>query len=115
MFAHDRLLLLISHAGNQEQTKLSCLVSDVYTLLKSRYKKNNRTQTHTFVQLSNLQVATMTKPIVLLAAFLQICSGYKILVYSPGLSNSHLIFNGRIADLLINAGHDVVSHRNKVG
>ncbi len=66
------------------------------------------------LQVSNLEVSTLMKSIALLVAFLQICSGYKILVYSPGLSNSHLMFNGRIADLLINAGHDVVSARNEV-
>ncbi|KJH47050.1 UDP-glucoronosyl and UDP-glucosyl transferase, partial [Dictyocaulus viviparus] len=32
----------------------------------------------------------------------------KILVYSPSYSHSHLISNGRIADTLVNAGHDVV-------
>ncbi|VDM78872.1 unnamed protein product [Strongylus vulgaris] len=32
----------------------------------------------------------------------------KILVYSPSISHSHLISNGRIADTLVKAGHDVV-------
>ncbi|CAJ0588293.1 unnamed protein product [Cylicocyclus nassatus] len=32
----------------------------------------------------------------------------KILVYSPSVSYSHLIMNGRIADTLVKAGHDVV-------
>ncbi|VDM52649.1 unnamed protein product [Angiostrongylus costaricensis] len=32
----------------------------------------------------------------------------KILVYSPSYSYSHLISNGRIADTLVSAGHDVV-------
>ncbi|EYB85018.1 hypothetical protein Y032_0306g2003 [Ancylostoma ceylanicum] len=32
----------------------------------------------------------------------------KILVYSPSISYSHLISNGRIADALAKAGHDVV-------
>uniref|UniRef100_A0A914XHB5 UDP-glucuronosyltransferase n=1 Tax=Plectus sambesii TaxID=2011161 RepID=A0A914XHB5_9BILA len=49
--------------------------------------------------------------ILLLVASLQLCAAYKILVYSPGLSNSHLMFNGRIADLLINAGHDVLIYK----
>ncbi|KAK6012393.1 hypothetical protein OSTOST_22461 [Ostertagia ostertagi] len=31
----------------------------------------------------------------------------KILVYSPSISYSHLISNGRIADALVKAGHDV--------
>ncbi|KAK5972685.1 UDP-glucoronosyl and UDP-glucosyl transferase [Trichostrongylus colubriformis] len=34
--------------------------------------------------------------------------GGKILVYSPSISYSHLISNGRIADALVKAGHDVV-------
>ncbi|CAI5451662.1 unnamed protein product [Caenorhabditis angaria] len=32
----------------------------------------------------------------------------KILVYSPSISRSHLISNGRIADTLVDAGHEVV-------
>ncbi|EPB72373.1 hypothetical protein ANCCEY_08531 [Ancylostoma ceylanicum] len=32
----------------------------------------------------------------------------KILVYSPSISYSHLISNGRIADALAKAGHDVM-------
>ncbi|VDO68707.1 unnamed protein product [Heligmosomoides polygyrus] len=32
----------------------------------------------------------------------------KILIYSPSISYSHLISNGRIADTLVRAGHDVV-------
>ncbi|KHJ78415.1 hypothetical protein OESDEN_21964 [Oesophagostomum dentatum] len=32
----------------------------------------------------------------------------KVLIYSPGYSLSHLISNGRIADTLVKAGHDVV-------
>lgn len=32
----------------------------------------------------------------------------KVLVYSPSISRSHLISNGRIADALVDAGHDVV-------
>lgn len=34
---------------------------------------------------------------------------YKILVFSPTISRSHMISNGRIADELAMAGHDVVS------
>lgn len=34
---------------------------------------------------------------------------YKILVFSPATSKSHLISNGRIADELAKAGHNVVS------
>ncbi|CAB3397357.1 unnamed protein product [Caenorhabditis bovis] len=32
----------------------------------------------------------------------------KVLVYSPAISRSHLISNGRIADALVDAGHEVV-------
>uniref|UniRef100_A0A914WEE8 glucuronosyltransferase n=1 Tax=Plectus sambesii TaxID=2011161 RepID=A0A914WEE8_9BILA len=41
--------------------------------------------------------------LLVVAASLQLCTAYKILVYSPGFSNSNLMFNGRIADPLINA------------
>ncbi|KAL3106224.1 hypothetical protein niasHT_016911 [Heterodera trifolii] len=34
-------------------------------------------------------------------------NGYKILVYSSSVSNSHLISNARVADVLANDGHDV--------
>lgn len=34
---------------------------------------------------------------------------YKILVFSPTISRSHMISNGRIADELASAGHEVVS------
>uniref|UniRef100_A0A914XCS9 glucuronosyltransferase n=2 Tax=Plectus sambesii TaxID=2011161 RepID=A0A914XCS9_9BILA len=53
----------------------------------------------------------MMKILLLVVALLQLCAAYKILVYSPGLSNSHLMFNGRIADLLISAGHDVLIYK----
>uniref|UniRef100_A0A914XED4 UDP-glucuronosyltransferase n=1 Tax=Plectus sambesii TaxID=2011161 RepID=A0A914XED4_9BILA len=51
------------------------------------------------------------KTLLLVIASLQVCAAYKILVYSPGMSNSHLMFNGRIADLLISAGHDVLIYK----
>ncbi|KHN88565.1 Putative UDP-glucuronosyltransferase ugt-55 [Toxocara canis] len=35
------------------------------------------------------------------------CEGHKILVYSPKLFWSHVGFMGRIADILVGAGHDV--------
>ncbi|CAA94866.2 UDP-glucuronosyltransferase [Caenorhabditis elegans] len=43
----------------------------------------------------------------LLLSLLAVDAG-KILVYSPSISRSHLISNGRIADALVDAGHDVV-------
>lgn len=35
-------------------------------------------------------------------------NGYKILVFSPTVSKSHMIENGRVADVLALDGHDVV-------
>ncbi|UMM44572.1 hypothetical protein L5515_019704 [Caenorhabditis briggsae] len=40
--------------------------------------------------------------------FLVAVDAGKVLVYSPSISRSHLISNGRIADALVDAGHDVV-------
>ncbi|VDM26290.1 unnamed protein product [Toxocara canis] len=38
------------------------------------------------------------------------CShGYKVLIFSPKLYRSHVVFMGRIADILADSGHDVVS------
>lgn len=44
----------------------------------------------------------------LLLLLLTISDAYKILVFSPVTSKSHLISNGRIADELVRAGNDVV-------
>lgn len=33
----------------------------------------------------------------------------KILVYSPSIGFSHMQFQGKLADLLVEAGHEVVS------
>lgn len=41
-----------------------------------------------------------------------ICNGYKILIFSPTNSRSHMISNGRIADTLAKDGHEVVSRLN---
>ncbi|TKR77730.1 hypothetical protein L596_018648 [Steinernema carpocapsae] len=38
---------------------------------------------------------------------LRFADSAKVLVYSPSISNSHLIMNGRLADTLVKAGHDV--------
>ncbi|XGW27702.1 hypothetical protein V3C99_007919 [Haemonchus contortus] len=45
--------------------------------------------------------------LILLCGFLAVNS-YKILVFSPTISRSHMISNGRIADELAKAGHHVV-------
>lgn len=53
--------------------------------------------------------ATSSFLFLLLASFASAGFCAKILVYSPSISNSHLVSNGRIADLLVKNGHDVVS------
>ncbi|VDK58219.1 unnamed protein product [Gongylonema pulchrum] len=35
---------------------------------------------------------------------------HKILIYNPRLAHSHVNFFGRIADILVEAGHDVVTY-----
>lgn len=41
------------------------------------------------------------------------CSdAYKILLFSPKFARSHIMFVGNIADILVEAGHDVVSFLN---
>lgn len=44
-----------------------------------------------------------------LALIIQFSDCGRVLVYSPSISFSHLISNGRIADALAEAGHEVVS------
>ncbi|VDO75442.1 unnamed protein product [Haemonchus placei] len=46
--------------------------------------------------------------LAVIAAVVAIVDAGKILIYSPSISYSHLISNGRIADTLVRAGHDVV-------
>ena len=38
---------------------------------------------------------------------------YKILVYSPSIAPSHLMLNARVADVLAQDGHHVVSELSK--
>ncbi|UMM40662.1 hypothetical protein L5515_017201 [Caenorhabditis briggsae] len=45
--------------------------------------------------------------LLVLALLTQFALSYKILVFSPATSKSHLISNGRLADELAQAGHDV--------
>uniref|UniRef100_A0A914CPZ2 glucuronosyltransferase n=1 Tax=Acrobeloides nanus TaxID=290746 RepID=A0A914CPZ2_9BILA len=40
--------------------------------------------------------------------FLHFANGYKLFIYSPKFETSHVTFMGKIADILANAGHDVV-------
>lgn len=37
-----------------------------------------------------------------------IVDGAKILLYTPSVSPSHIVMSGRMADVLVEAGHDVV-------
>ncbi|VDM68150.1 unnamed protein product [Strongylus vulgaris] len=46
---------------------------------------------------------------ILLLLFYNICDAYKILVVNPKLAYSHMRFMGKIADVLVDAGHDVVT------
>ena len=46
--------------------------------------------------------------------FLSIClfvglDGYKFLIYSPKVGRSRIGFYGKLADILVDAGHDVVT------
>lgn len=41
-----------------------------------------------------------------------VADSYKILVYSPTFGHSHSNYMGRIADILAEAGHNVVSSTN---
>uniref|UniRef100_A0A1I7UPU8 UDP-glucuronosyltransferase n=1 Tax=Caenorhabditis tropicalis TaxID=1561998 RepID=A0A1I7UPU8_9PELO len=47
------------------------------------------------------------RPLLFLALCTNLVFSYKILVFSPATSKSHLISNGRLADELARAGHDV--------
>lgn len=44
----------------------------------------------------------------ILISLFQLCYAAKILFISPSLSRSMLVQTGRMADLLVEAGHDVV-------
>ena len=44
---------------------------------------------------------------VILEIFI-IVDGAKILLYTPSVSPSHIVMSGRMADVLVEAGHDVV-------
>ena len=37
-----------------------------------------------------------------------VSEAYKILVFSPSIGHSHVMFSGKIADTLVEAGHEVV-------
>lgn len=47
--------------------------------------------------------------LILLFSILQLAFGYKILVYSPHMSRSHVTFMAHITEKLAQAGHNVVS------
>lgn len=52
--------------------------------------------------------AFLISALYLSIAGVNILEGFKILVFSPTHSKSHMIANGRIADTLAKGGHDVV-------
>ncbi|KAK6021438.1 hypothetical protein OSTOST_12889 [Ostertagia ostertagi] len=47
--------------------------------------------------------------LIYLSTLLSLCNSYKILVISPKLAYSHMNFMGKIADTLVDAGHEVVT------
>lgn len=49
------------------------------------------------------------RTLLLLAAFLAHAFSYKVLIFNPAFGASHSNFLGKIADILIDAGNDVVS------
>jgi glucuronosyltransferase len=51
---------------------------------------------------------------LLLSVLAQSAGGSKILVFSPTVSRSHMISNGRVADALASDGHDVVSSGDSI-
>ena len=48
---------------------------------------------------------------VILFTLLHFTEGYKILVYNPRFGASHVSFMGKIADILADAGHNVVVYQ----
>ncbi|KAK6027438.1 hypothetical protein OSTOST_06532 [Ostertagia ostertagi] len=47
--------------------------------------------------------------LIYLFKLLSLCDSYKILVINPKFAYSHMNFMGKIADTLVDAGHEVVS------
>lgn len=45
------------------------------------------------------------------ANFPQSCSSYKVVIFVPTISNSQMVFNYRLGDLIASAGHDVTMYR----
>lgn len=61
----------------------------------------------------------MIKNVLILFLIFNYVYSYKILVYCPKLGTSHVALMGKISDVLVEAGHDVVrfkqnSNQNKV-
>lgn len=46
--------------------------------------------------------------LIVLFGFININNAAKILLYTPSVSPSHIVMSGRMADVLVKAGHDVV-------
>ncbi|KAK6056459.1 hypothetical protein COOONC_06034 [Cooperia oncophora] len=47
--------------------------------------------------------------LIYLSTLLYLCESYKILVINPKCGYSHMNFMGKIADVLVDAGHEVVT------
>lgn len=54
-------------------------------------------------------MSAMTSILLVLLCFLASAISHKILVFSPTASKSHMISQGRIADELAKAGHEVIN------
>ena len=50
----------------------------------------------------------LLKIFLLAFGFAHISAGYKLFVYNPKTGGSHVNFVGKVADMLVQAGHDVV-------
>lgn len=75
------------------------------------YKRFNRT----LVQiLTAKQKKIMKLPFLLTLLLLELVCSYKVLVFNPAFGASHSNFLGKISDILIDAGHDVVSFLHSI-
>ena len=52
--------------------------------------------------------------ILLLSIIVNVSVAYKIFVYNPKFGASHVNFMGKLADILVRAGHDVVIFLNNI-
>ncbi|KAK6040775.1 hypothetical protein COOONC_21720 [Cooperia oncophora] len=52
-------------------------------------------------------MAPIFTPLLILICFLGWSNAYKMVLFVPDITNSQVIFNSRIAETLVKAGHDV--------